>query len=254
MTFRREVLAEGVELFMTGAEPDEVWPLVRDYHYSARMPANIQHCYALRRPGGLFGDYGEVVAAAVFSIPPTRWSEEVLELTRLVRHPQCREPISRLIAFGCERLRKHDWPLLVSFADWAQGHHGGVYQAAGWFYDSQRERRMDGLIVDGEFKPGRSCNSTWGTRSPRLLSERFPDRQIEPHFDEGKHLYWRALTVAGKTRAKRLGLKRAPYPKPNNAACLADERPPRRPSQEHTLEAAPGYDRPPVPKQEGLAL
>jgi len=34
---------------MTGAEPDEVWPLVRDHHYAGRMPSNIQHCYAAPR-------------------------------------------------------------------------------------------------------------------------------------------------------------------------------------------------------------
>lgn len=37
---------------------------------------------------------------------------------------------------------------------------------------------------------------------------------IEPHFDDGKFLYWRALSVAGKQSAKRLGLKSLPYDKP----------------------------------------
>jgi hypothetical protein len=41
-----------------------------------------------------------------------------------------------------------------------------------------------------------------------------PDSTVEVHFDAGKYLYWRALSVAGKTSAKRLGLKSLPYPKP----------------------------------------
>ena len=41
-----------------------------------------------------------------------------------------------------------------------------------------------------------------------------PDSKIEVHFDAGKYLYWRPLSVAGKTSAKRLGLKSLPYPKP----------------------------------------
>lgn len=41
-----------------------------------------------------------------------------------------------------------------------------------------------------------------------------PTSTVEPHFDAGKYLYWRALSVAGKTSAKRLGLKSLPYPKP----------------------------------------
>ena len=41
---------------------------------------------------------------------------------------------------------------------------------------------------------------------------------VEVHFDAGKYLYWRALNVAGKTSAKRLGLKSLPYPKPKGVA------------------------------------
>ncbi len=225
---------------LTGATPDEVWPLVRDHHYSRRMPSNIQHCYAVRESGGLFGDYGDnIVAACVFTFPPTRWSETVVELARLVRRDDYTGQLSALVAFGCRHLRNNGHALAVSFADWTQGHHGGIYQAAGWNYDGQRERRMDGLIVDGEFVPGRSCNSTWGTRSPVRLRELMPSRSIEPHYDEGKHLYWNPLNVAGKTRAKRLGLKSNPYPKPNNATCPLDELPPGSASAEHPREVAP---------------
>jgi hypothetical protein len=223
---------------LTGASPDEVWPLVKQFHYSRRMPGNIQHCYVMRQPGGMFGDCGEPIAAAVFSIPPTRWTEELIELTRLVRHPDCAAPMSKLIAFSCHWLKLSNHSLVVSFADWTQNHHGGVYQASGWNYDGQRDRRMDGVLVDGVFKPGRSCNSAWGTRSPRLLKELLPSKQIEPHYDEGKHCYWKPLTVAGRSKAKRLGLKSLQYPKPFAARPL-DERLPRRASEVQPFGAAP---------------
>lgn len=226
-------------LVASSALPEEVWPLVRDHHYSGRMPANIQQCYALREPGGLFGDTGPVVAAAVFTIPPTRWSEAVIELARLVRLPNVDVPLSRLISHSCQWLRRGGWALVVSFADWTQGHHGGVYQAAGWNYAGRRDRAMDGVIINGTFRPGRSCNSTWGTRSPEKLRELMPEATIEPHYDEGKHLYWKPLSVAGKTRAKRLGLKALPYPKPDNAACPVDAPAPAGESQVQPLEAAP---------------
>jgi hypothetical protein len=226
--------------FMTGAEPDEVWPLVKAHHYSKRMPGNIQHCYAIRGEGGLFGDKGEVMAAVVFTIPPTRWSENVIELARLVRKPDCKRPMSELLSFACMWLKRSGWSLVVSFADWTQNHHGGVYQASGWNYDGQRDRRMDGVIVDGVFKPGRSCNSTWGTRSPTKLAGMFPNRRIEPHYDEGKHLYWKALNIAGKTRAKRLGLKSVSYPKPN-ATCPVDEPKPMGVSAVQPREVAPNF-------------
>lgn len=207
---------------MTGASPDEVWPLIKRYHYSKRMPGNIRHCYAARESGGMFGDSGEVLAAAIYSNPPTRWAEEVIELTRLVRSQEFPVPLTRLLSFSTTWLKTQGHVLAVSYADWTQGHHGGIYQAAGWHYDGQRDRAMDGLVVDGIFKPGRSCNAEWGTRSPDRLRERFPGRSIEPHYDEGKHLYWKPLAIAGRTKAKRLGLRNVPYPKPN-AIRPADE-------------------------------
>lgn len=224
---------------MTGATPDEVWPLVRDYHYSRRMPANIQHCYVVRSPGGFFGDSGTVMAACVFTIPPTRWSEEVLELARLVRSPDCVVPLTQLLSFACGWLKKNGHGLVVSFADWTQKHHGGIYQAAGWNYGGVRERTMDGVLIDGIFKPGRSCNSAFGTRSPDKLRLIIPDSKIEPHYDDGKHLYWKALTVSGRTKAKRLNLKSTPYPKPNIAARSSDEQVPTCVSEVQPLGAAP---------------
>jgi hypothetical protein len=227
-----------MEFFLTGADPDELWPLVRQHHYSRRMPGNIQHCYVIRSPGGLFGDKGEPIAGAIFSIPGTRWTEDLIELTRLVRRPDCDVPMSKLISFSCHWLKIARHPLVISFADRTQGHHGGVYQAAGWQYDGCRDKAMDGLLIDGVFKPGRSCNSAYGTRSPSKLQERFPSKVIEPHFDEGKHLYWKPLMVAGRSKARRLGLKAEPYPKPNAAGSM-DEPVPTGASVEHPHAAAP---------------
>ena len=219
------MLIDHTDYFLTGAEPHEVWPLIRAHHYSRRMPGNIQHCYAARGQGGLFGNHGDLFAAAVFSIPPTRWGEELIELTRLVRLPTFSVPLSHLISFACSRLRKQGWALAVSFADQQQGHHGGVYQAAGWLYDGRRERQMDGVLINGVFRSGRSCNSQWGTRSPDKLRQILPSHSVEPHFDEGKHLYWKPLSIAGRSRARRLGLKALPYPKPNAARPLDEPLP-----------------------------
>lgn len=62
------------------------------------------------------------VAGAIFSIPGTRWSEEVIELTRLVRIPDCPVPMSRLLAFACHWLKLAKHPLVISFADRTRGH------------------------------------------------------------------------------------------------------------------------------------
>jgi hypothetical protein len=198
--------------FCSGQAADAA-ALVKQYHYSGRIPSNIQFIGTLHMPGGLFGDFGEAIAAIYFGIPPTRWGESVLELTRLVRKDGVRVPLTLLIKLAASRLKADGHDLPVSFADAAEGHHGGVYQAGGWNYHGQRERAMDGLMVNGRFVPGRSCNSAWGTRSPERLKEKHPDWQIEPHYDIGKHLYWRALGRKGEAKAARLELKRNPYPK-----------------------------------------
>jgi hypothetical protein len=193
----------------------EASDLVEQFHYSGRVPSNIQCVGTWHADGGLFGDQGAAVAACFFSIPPTRWSEDVLELSRLVRHPDAAVALTGLIGATVRHLsRQRLTDLLVSFADATHKHHGGIYQAASWAYAGQRERCMDGLMIDGMFVPGRNANHRFGTRSPTKLRERMPDRSIEPHFDEGKHLYWRPLNKAGRSKAERLGLDALPYPKP----------------------------------------
>lgn len=197
---------------------DEAVTLVERYHYSRRRPANIQVVGTWHSSGGLFGDSGEAIAACFFPIPPTRWSEPVLELSRLVRTDAVIMSLTGLIARTVRYILAQGMAdLLVSFADASKGHHGGVYQAASWKYAGQRDRMMDGILLDGYFWPGRSCNSRWGTRSPAKLREIMPGRSIEPHYDTGKHLYWRSLNKEGIKRASRLGLGDFPYPKPDYA-------------------------------------
>ena len=201
----------------------EARDLVEAFHYSGRWPGNVQCVGTWHEPGGLFGDSGPIVAACVFSIPPTRWSESVLELSRLCRRDDVRPALSGLISATANWVKKKQAAdLLVSFADATQSHHGGIYQACSWDYDGKRDRCMDGLIVNGEFVAGRSANSRWGTRSPARLAERIgAHHEIIPHYDAGKYLYWRALTKEGRRRAARLGLNSIAYPKPRVAEVAA---------------------------------
>jgi hypothetical protein len=196
-------------------ETDAAMDLVERFHYSGRWPSNVQLVMTAHLAGGLFGNKGDAVAAVVYSIPGTRWSVPVWELSRLVRTDN-RLPLSALVAASVRKLKRMDTPgVMVSFADWTQKHHGGVYQACGWHYTGLRGRRMDGVIVDGEFTPGRSANSRCGTQSPSRLKER--GIEAEPHYDEGKHLYWLAWGEGIQT-AEGLGLESLPYPKPRRAA------------------------------------
>ena len=202
------------DLYFRVGHFDDAERLVKAHHYSRRMAGNVQYVCTWHEPGGLFGDRGEAVAACTFSIPGTRWDYPFLELSRLVRAPHVSTPLTSFLSLSCRMLKKNNQPLVVSFADATQDHHGGIYQAASWTYSAFREPRQDGLMVDGVFVPGRSCNSRWGTSSPTRLGERLGQDRVVPHMDAGKYLYWKALTKEGKARAVKMGLECLPYPKP----------------------------------------
>lgn len=195
--------------FRTGRR-QEAEQLVLKYHYSRRVPSGVQMIGSLHFDGGLFGGDGEMVAAAFWSSPPTRWAEPVIELSRLVRG-NLQVPLTFLISRCANELKKCGHDLLVSFADRTQGHEGIVYRAANWNYAGCRDRSNDGVLLDGVFFPGRSCNALFGTRSPNKLQQMLPTKKVQPHYDDGKHLYWLALGRRGEEKAARLGLIRKQY-------------------------------------------
>lgn len=233
----------GERLFMTGASPDEVWPLVRDHHYSGRMPSGIQHVFALRRGGGLFGDYGEPVAAIIYGMPVNRnWPADALELQRLVRLPDFDEPLSSFVGWSLRWLRANTTtPFSLSYADTGQGHHGGIYQATSWTYVLETRRlKQHGIQneVTGEFIHGRQVGRMFGTQKREVVENQLSDGWSLA-FHKPKFLYVRPLRKRMSVLLRQFDWKPLPYPKPDHAARLADERLPGRASQEHTLGAAP---------------
>lgn len=204
-------------------QADAATDLVMRFHYSRKMPTNVSLVATAHADGGLFGDFGPAVAACVMGIPGTRWSEPVYELMRLVRDDAVTIPLSSLVSWAVRRLRAKGADLLVSFADATHEHHGGIYQACGWRYDGQRDRNVDGLVVNGRFMAGRACNHRFGTRSPSKVAALHPEWSVEPHYDEGKHLYWLPLTIEGKAKAQRLGLRGNAYPKPHRAGSIESD-------------------------------
>lgn len=187
--------------------------LVRKFHYSGYIPSNIQICVTLVRDD-------KAIASVFYSIPSTRWSENVLELCRLVRDNTVspKPVLTSLISSSIKEIRRTTkFDLLVSFADSTHGHHGGIYQASSWNYHTLRKPSHDGFLIEGNFVPRRTCNHKWGTSSRTRLVEILSKQGISctPHFDTGKHLYWKYLDNNGKRKAERLGLCCLSYPKPS---------------------------------------
>ena len=227
-------------MVMTGASADELWPLVRDFHYSRRMPSAIRQCFALRGPGGMFGDTGEIVAGIIYGNPVSRaWPQTALELQRLVRADGCSAMLSEFVAWSLRWLRGNtETPFVISYADTGKGHHGGIYQASGFDYVHETGIYQDGLVhpKTGDYIHGRQCVRMFGSRSQATLEAR--KGEYEPAWHKTKYLYVKALRQRPKALMRRFGWQSLPYPKPS-AVRLLDAPVPTGASKARTLGTAP---------------
>lgn len=123
---------------------------------------------------------------------------DMAELTR-VALSQHSAPVSRIISIAITLLRRHSpgLRLLISMADPAQGHFGGIYQAGNWIYTGQT--RPDVMYFHkGKWRHHRTVTSACSAKG-------LPSRPVPP-----KHRYLFPLD-------SEMGLKiesfRKPYPK-----------------------------------------
>jgi hypothetical protein len=201
---------------MTGATADELWPLVRDFHYSCKMPSAIRHCFAVRKPGGLFGDTGEVIAGTIYGNPCNRnWNQSAVELLRLVRRDDADLTLSQALGWSLRWLRSNTKaPFALSYADTNEGHHGGVYQATNWRYIGERTEACPAFILpDGSKKHSRQVNRELGSRSVSFVASVRPD--WVPVEGKPKHLYIYPLNWKWKRIQAEYGWQALPYPKPD---------------------------------------
>lgn len=204
------------DLVMTGATADEVWPLVRDFHYSKRNAGLIHHAFAWREPGGLFGETGEPLAAISYSQPVSRnHPQTALELSRLVRKEGFTKPLSQFVAWSLRWLRANtETPFVLSYADSTQGHHGGIYQACNFHYVGETTAGHIGYnCPDGTFVHRRNCNTRFGVGGAEEMARIKPD--WEPVFGMPKHLYIFPLRKKWKALVVDHGFVAQPFPKPD---------------------------------------
>jgi hypothetical protein len=135
---------------------------------------------------------------------------EICELTRVALAKHC-TPVSRIVAIALKFLRKQcpGIRLVVSFADAGSGHHGGIYQAGGWYYVGGA--KTHGYKVNGNVVHPKTLHSRYGAggqsipwlranvdpRASRVITG-FKHRYLMPFDDEIR---------------KRIEPLRKPYPK-----------------------------------------
>ena len=134
---------------------------------------------------------------------------EVCELTRvaLTKHDA---PVSRIVAVALRLLNRKapGLRLVVSYADPAQSHHGGIYQAGGWTYAGPTRAQRE-LLVNGKPMHKRTANSRWGTGSVERLRD-MTGLSVEYGPSEFKHTYLMPLDHQMRGVVKPLA---KPYPK-----------------------------------------
>lgn len=146
---------------------------------------------------------------------------EVCELTRVALGAHA-TPVSRLIAIALRFLARRNpkLRLVVSFADPAEDHHGGIYQAGNWIYAGETAPSRAFVTIDGRRLHSRQV-------SPSGRRKQFGCHRIVPRPAEveeirlpGKHRYLMPLDGAMRERVAPLA---KPYPKRAKQA-MADDR------------------------------
>lgn len=135
---------------------------------------------------------------------------EIAELCRVAMKPGHRYPVSRCIAIAVRMLKQQSPRLrmIISFADTAQGHHGGIYQAGNWIYAGLTAPQRE-FVVHGKQKHAKTIHSNGWKQNEKWLRENV-DPAARAVTTPGKHRYLMPLDDDIRDRVKTLA---QPYPK-----------------------------------------
>jgi hypothetical protein len=149
-------------------------------------------------------------AASEIGSPYGLSQDRICELVRVALKKH-QTPTSKILALALRFLKKANPNLrmVVSFADTAQGHHGGIYQATGWIYEGTKEYHA--YCVNGKVVHPKTLHSKYGKGGQSVEWLR---KNIDPNADrvhgKGKHKYLMPLDEDMRQRIMPLS---KPYPK-----------------------------------------
>ena len=122
-------------------------------HYSGRIPS-VSYAF------GVFEKESKrLMAVCTFGLPASpalcvglagkEYKNNVLELNRLCREDDYKEPLSQFVSW-CLRQLKDKNVFVVSYSDMAMQHHGYIYQACNFLFTGQTKQRTDKYTSDGK--------------------------------------------------------------------------------------------------------
>lgn len=111
---------------------------VEKWHYKHKMPAGKCVYLGAWEDGVFIGaivwgmGQGDCTNGARYGLPRSHAMAELARVA-LTKHVS---PVSQIVALAIKKLKRQSPGLrcLISMADPAQGHHGGIYQAGNWIY------------------------------------------------------------------------------------------------------------------------
>ena len=188
-----------------------------NWHYSGCLPSSLQKRVAV----GAW-ENGKFVGVVVFGhganpqigSPYGLTINECVELTRIALKPNHASPVSRIVRLALKFIKESQLGLrlIVSYADQAQGHHGGVYQAGNWLYVGSM-KGVPSLLYKGK---------VWHAKALRTS---FPNlKQSDPSIVKvpvgDKHKYLMPLDAEMR---KQIAPLAKPYPKRVKQATTGDQ-------------------------------
>jgi hypothetical protein len=176
-----------------------------NWHYSRVLPSSLQKRVAL----GAW-ENGQFIGVVVFGhganpnigSPYNLTIHECVELTRIALKSGHKSQVSRIVRIALNFLAKAqpNIRLIVSYADQAQGHHGGIYQAGNWIYVGSA-RGVPSIRYNGK---------TWHAKALRTSHPGLDYSVLEKVAAGDKHKY--LMPLDAEIRAQIAPLAK-PYPK-----------------------------------------
>tara|TARA_Y100000310_G_scaffold83862_1_gene80498 strand:+ start:179 stop:877 length:699 start_codon:yes stop_codon:yes gene_type:complete len=183
---------------------------VEHWHYSQRMPSG-----KLARFGAWEDD--RYIGAVIFGsganqhmLRPYGLDQiEGCELVRVALRDH-ESPTTQILASAIRSLKMTNpgLRLLVSYADTAQNHYGGIYQAGNWIYLGEYVGTHGVYRINGQPVHGRSVNARYGTKRIDWLRANV-DPEATPMLEPPKHRYVFPLDHRMRKQVAPLAL---PYP------------------------------------------
>jgi len=144
----------------------------------------------------------------------TSYNLKQTECCELVRVAMTKHeaPITKMISLAMRflKINSPELRLVISFADPAAGHHGGIYQAGNWIYCGTSAKKFDYIGPDGKKYLSRQVSESGFVKQFGKVTAVFKRSDCAAVALPGKHRY--LMPLDAEMRRRILPLSK-PYPK-----------------------------------------